>query len=124
MTDFQTIYDEADKAGRAAGDALTPRPCVFGQAKSLTSDEIDTSQPVYFEAEGACGFAWVRFPGNTAFARWAKKAKVARTSYPSGLQISCQLYNQSVQRKEAYTEAFAKVLQSHGITAYAESRLD
>lgn len=62
--------------------------------------------------------------GNTSFGRWAKQNDLARPDYPSGLAISCHDFNQSIARKEAYAEAFAKVLRENGISAYAHSRLD
>jgi hypothetical protein len=124
MMDYAELHRLADEAGNLAAEALRPVPMVVGQAKSLFSNEIDTSKPTYFVADGVCGFAWVKFKGNTPWARWAKKAGLARSSYPSGLQISVHAFNQSMQKKEAYAQAYARVLNDHGIEAYADSRLD
>ena len=119
---FANLAMDAHEAGLAAGAAARPTPMhiveadVFGRPKP--GAEIIT------ENEGLCGFAWVQFPGNTAFGRWAKKTGLARASYPTGLQISCHEFNQSLERKEAYVRAFAAVLTSHGIKCHAGSRLD
>lgn len=122
--DFQSLHLKADAAGRAAADACQPTPMVVGEAKSLFSSEIDHSKPTYYVPDGPCGFAWVHFKGNTSWGRWAKKQKLATPDYPAGLHIWVRGYGQSVQLKEAYAEAYAKVLRDHGIAAYAGSRLD
>lgn len=127
MADFRELYERAYAAGVAAGAAVRPVPMVVGEAKSLVgpgSDEIDYSKFTYYEPEGVCGFAWVKIKGNEAFGRWAKKAGLARSSYPSGLQIWVREFGQSMERKEAFARAFAKVLNEAGVTAYADSRMD
>jgi hypothetical protein len=77
-----------------------------------------------------CGFAWVNFPGNTKFARWAKKAGIAGKHYPSGLCIwYAKLHDiptQSVSVHEAAARAARDVL-AHGLQTseiYVGSRLD
>jgi hypothetical protein len=121
---YEALHKLADDAGKLAAEALRPVPMIVGQAKSLFGNEIDPAKPSYFVADGVCGFAWVKFKGNTPWGRWAKKAGLARSSYPSGLQISVSAYNQSMQKKEAYAQAYAKVLRDNGVDAYADSRLD
>lgn len=123
-TKFKALWAEADAAGKAAADACTPRPMIVGEAKSLFGSEIDYSKPTYYVADGVCGFAWVSFKGNTAFGRWAKQAGLASKGYPTGLQLWVRGYGQSMQRKEAYAQAFAETLRTAGITAYAQSRMD
>jgi hypothetical protein len=78
----------------------------------------------WYVSEGCCGFAWIEFKGTTPWARWAKKAGKARKNYPTGYSIWVSEFGQSVDRKEAYAKAFAKVLKEHGVEAYANSRLD
>lgn len=124
MTDFKNLHERAHAAGIAAGNAAVPVPMVVGEAQSLLSDKIDRSKPTYYVADGVCGFAWVHIQGNTPFARWATKNGVARPGYPKGKDISCHEFGQSMQRKEAYARAYARVLNEAGIRAYAESRLD
>lgn len=90
-----------------------------------------------------CGFAWVNFPGNTAFARWAKKhdvngnpvadenhGAIAGKHYPSGCCIwYSRLHSvptQSVSVHEAAARAARDVL-AHGLQSseiYTGSRLD
>lgn len=121
--DYQAIYDEADRAGKAAAEAHTPTPMVVAQH----ANPLDDSSPVkqsWTVPQGACGFAWISFKGNTAWARWAKKQNLTSKDYPTGLLIWVSDYGQSIELKEKYAGAFAKVLRDHGITAYSGSRLD
>lgn len=124
VLDFAAVVAEATAAGMAALVAAKPTPMVVGQATSLFGNEIDYSKPTYYEPEGACGFAWVHFAGNTAFGKWMKKMGYARDDYPKGLCVWVREGGQSIERKEAYAAAYAKVLKAHGIEAYADSRLD
>lgn len=122
---FQDLLQRAYQEGRKAGVACRPVPMVVGQAKSLLSNEIDYSKPVYHCDDGACGFAWVKVrPATTPFARWLKKNDYARPAYNGGLDIWVSEFGQSVDRKYAMAAAMAKVLSEAGITAYADSRLD
>ena len=75
-----------------------------------------------------CGFAWVNIygiKGNTKLGRAMKQAGV-KQDYTKAFQI----YNpsgvnvQNVDVKEAGAEAAAKVFESFGFKAYANSRLD
>jgi hypothetical protein len=115
---FEALYNKAVAAGDAAAKAMTPPPM------TVVGGVPGEAPKVYYEPEGLCGFAWISFPGNTAWGRWAKKNKVARPHYPSGLCVWVSAYNQSVARKEAFAEAFAAVLNEAGIEASAGSRLD
>ena len=80
----------------------------------------------YYEPEGMCGFAWVKIrPGNSSFAKWLVKNKLARSAYGGGVDIWISGFNQSVERKEACARAMAEVLRNElGVNAYADSRLD
>lgn len=122
---FEELYNRADAAGRAAVSGFTPVPMVVGTAIGF-SNQIDPSKPTYFEADGVCGFAWVNVkPGNSAFANWLKKSSKARPdSYYGGVTIWVSEFNQSMQKKEVYAHAFAKVLAEAGVKAYAASRMD
>ena len=122
--DFRPIYKAAKEAGLAAGNASVPVPMIVGSAKSLFGDEMDPAKPQYYIEGGVCGFARIAFAGNIAFGRWAKKMGYARAGYPKGLYISVGEFGQSLQRKEAYAGAFAKVLRENGIEAWMESRMD
>lgn len=115
MQNFQQIHDAAHAAGMAALDASTPTPMVVSDNRSGQK---------WFVADGVCGFAWVKFAGNTAWARWAKSMKLASKAYPNGLMIWVGYGNQSMTKKEAYAAAYAQVLRDNGITAYSQSRMD
>jgi len=115
MKTFREIFFEADAAGKAAVSTATINPMVVRNPQ--TKEE-------WFESDGPCGFAWIHFAGNTAFGRWAKQQGFARPDYPKGLSYWVHDYNQSIQKKETYANAFANVLQSYGIKAYANSRMD
>jgi len=117
---FASIHKVAHSAGLEAGMNALPEPMTVTEA-DLMGNPIGRSWTV---SEGACGFAWVTFAGNTPWGRWAKAQGIASKGYPKGLQIWVSEFNQSVDRKEAYAQAYAKVLREHGIEAYAQSRLD
>lgn len=123
-TDYAALYEAAEAAGRAAADAAVPTPMIVGEPTTPLGNTLDYSKPTYFVADGLCGFAWIKFKGNTAFGRWAKKQGYATPAYNGGLQVRVAGFNQSVTRKEAYAHAFAETLRAAGIEAYAESRLD
>lgn len=110
---FAAIWAEAEAAGAAAGAAVVPAPMVVMGGKT-----------VYHVSEGACGFGWVEFPGNTAFGKWAKAKGIARKGYPKGLSVWSKLLTQSVERNAAWARAVASVLSKYGIAASAMSRLD
>lgn len=110
---FVELVARAHEAGLNAG--YNARPVPMGVIDKNCIYRID---------DGACGFAWVSFPGNTAFGRWAKKQGIARPHWPSGLCVWVSEFGQSVDRKSAYAGAYARVLNDAGIAAYAGSRLD
>lgn len=115
---FAEWWREAHAAGVAAGNAVTPTPMIVR----------DTVRGITYEpiADGVCGFAWVVLhPATSSFARWAAKVHQCRKEYGGGLcLVRVHQFNQSMTRKEAYAQAFAKVLQSHGLQAYSHSRMD
>jgi hypothetical protein len=123
-SDYRFLHQEAHAAGMAAGNAAQPIPMIVGSPKHFLGDDLDPDKPQYFVADGVCGFAWVKFPGNKPFGQWAKKAGIARPGYPSGLQMSVREFGQSMQRKEDYAHAYAGVLRNAGIDAWPESRMD
>jgi hypothetical protein len=111
---FKDLYAKAWAAGVVAASAKVPEPMVVsGMGKS------------YYVSEGVCGFAWVKVrPGNSAFAKWLVKEKLARGAYNGGVDIWIFDYNQSMDRKEAHARAMSKVLKEAGINAFADSRMD
>jgi hypothetical protein len=122
--DFEKWIVEASQAGVAAVAALQVTPMVVAQHENPMDDGSPVTKS-YFVADGPCGFAWVTvMPANCSFAIWAKKTQGWTPAYGGGLQMWVHAYNQSMQRKEAYAYAYAAVLSSHGIHAYAGSRMD
>lgn len=118
------LYNKAHTAGMAAGTSFKPAPMVV----QTHADPLTPNSPVVASevvSEGVCGFAWITVrPGNCSFANWLKKNHLARPAYRGGVDIWVYQFNQSMQRKEAYADAFAKVLVEAGINAYAGSRMD
>ena len=121
--EFSKIWAEAYAAGLKAGDECRPTPMGLGVAKGIFSNEIIPGT-LSIVPEGVCGFAWVKIKGTTAFARWAKKNGLTIPHYGGGLDLWCRDFGQSMQRKEAWAAAVAKVLESYGIEAFADSRMD
>ena len=94
--------------------------------KPLSLTDIKTGE-TFDVAEGGCGFAWVNIsPARGKFVNYLKKIGKGHKSYRGGWDywVSSLELGQSITRKEAYAEAFAKVLQEWNINAFAESRLD
>ena len=128
---FEAIWLEAHEAGRQAGNAHTPTPMVVGRAVDLFSDKIVPGTREVVD-EGMCGFAWINVrPATSRFAKWWKKREEQRTgrkverAYEGGYTVYwVGEYNQSYERKEKFAQAFAEVLQKHGIKAHGFSRLD
>lgn len=109
------VIQSAIRAGLAAHEAARPTPMM-----------VSGMGQTYHVPDGACGFAWVNVHGIKGNTRIGKmlKARGFEKSYTGGLQYWISTMTQSVARKEAYAEAMAGVLRSHGITAYADSRFD
>lgn len=121
---WEIVYDGAWRAGEDAARKHTPTPMVVTQHANPLDDN---SPPVkeWYVHQGVCGFAWVTFPGNTSFGRWAVKQGHARKAYGGGVQVWIGQYGQSAELKEAHANAMAKYLRENGVErAYAGSRLD
>lgn len=119
---FQEAFEAADAAGKAAAAKTKPVAMVVQEA-NFDGSKLEGGQEWYV-ADGVCGFAWVSFPGNTAFGKWAKKTGKASPGYPTGLQVWVHNFNQSYDLKMAYAVAFARTLNERGFTAYPGGRLD
>jgi hypothetical protein len=117
------IYKEAYAAGLQAGKEVGVPKFVVGDAIGL-SNEIDYSKKTYI-LEGLCGFAWVNIsPARGAFVNYLKSIDAGDKGYYGGYEIWVKEFGQSVDRKSAFANAFAKVLNSYGINASVGSRLD
>ena len=112
------LLKQAETAGLKAGLEIVPTPVYF--------KDTHTGQ-TYDSADGACGFAHVNIsPARGKFVNYLKKIGKGHKSYQGGWDywVSSQELGQSITRKEAYADAFAKVLKEWGINCYATSRLD
>jgi hypothetical protein len=129
---FTQICENASEAGYAVVANLRVVPMVVGQGTSLFSGVIDETKPTYFVADGACGFAWIHvYPANKGNTRLGKEerrvlesAGFRKNDYEKSYQLWISDFNQSMQKKETYASAFAKVLRENGISAYSGSRMD
>lgn len=126
IKEMKNLYDKAHTAGMKALHSAVPTPMVVGEETFPFSGEIDLTKRLYHLPEGPCGFAWINIkPGNSRFARFLKENELARPdSYYGGVTVWVRYGDQSIELKEAYAGAFAKVLQEAGVRAYAQSRLD
>lgn len=130
---LKNILVEADAAGRAAVAVAKVTPMIVGSAKSLFSNEIDYSQPTEFVEDGVCGFAWINvypdFKGSTKLGKEERKV-LEQLGFskdwdnPRRYYLWVRDFNQSMQKKETYGRAYAKVLRANGIGAVCVSRMD
>ena len=123
--ELEALFVRAREAGLAAGNAAIPTPMTVVER----SNPLDDTSPVVRRyapvMDGVCGFAWIVLkPGTGRAARMAKEMFHARSHYRGGVSIWVGDFNQSMTRKAAYAQAFARVLQDAGLRAYAESRMD
>jgi hypothetical protein len=127
--EFAKVFAEAQAAGNAAFQEAKPVPIAF--QNSGLFEEFDFNKPYNVVMEGVCGFAWVNVyvDGRSAAAKVMKQFG-AKKDYYGGLQFSSYDvapaggWSQSMQRKEAACDAFAKVLRDYGFKAYVGSRMD
>ena len=112
------LLKKAEDAGLKAGLDVSTNPVTFKDVHSGQTYDV---------AEGMCGFAWVNIsPARGKFVNYLKKIGKGYTSYQGGYNVPAGgvELGQSITRKEAYAEAFAKVLKDWGIKCYVSSRLD
>lgn len=112
----------------AAGQALEPAMMIVQQHENMLDDNSPLAKEWYV-ADGVCGFAWVKVrPANSAFVKWVVASGKTRkgADYDGGKTVKwVGEFRQSMQKKEAYANAFAKVLQQRlGINAHSMSRMD
>jgi hypothetical protein len=120
------IYREAYEAGIKAGNGVQVTPMIVGTETSPFSNIIDETKQTYFVEGGVCGFAWVKIrPARGKFVQFLKDKEIgSKDNYEGGYTIWCHEFGQSLTRKEAFVQAFAKVLREYGIDAYGQSRID
>lgn len=125
LAEFDTLFAKADKAGKLAASQRVPVPMVVQEHSNCLDDSSPVRQSWMVEG-GVCGFAWIHiYPGNSPIANYAKKNWGAGSAYHGGVNIWVSDYGQSMTRKEAYAQAFAKTLYEAGYDkVYAMSRMD
>jgi hypothetical protein len=129
-----TAYDilvEASEAAEAAVRACQPTPMIVGTPTTFFGNEIDGSKPTYFIEGGVCGFASVVIkPARGKLVAELKKRGIGSAHYYGGYAVSSWEFAPSIRRDQSYERACAaaagavKVLQSYGINAYVDSRID
>ena len=121
-----TVYADAHAKGIAAGNGCTPTPMVVGTPTTPLGNDIDYSKDTHYVSDGVCGFAWVNIkPARGKFVKYLKDNNIGRKdSYYGGYTVWVRGFGQSLARKESYARAFADVLTTNGIKAYAMSRMD
>ena len=119
------LFESAHEAGLKAGREVGVTPMVVGSPTELFGNEIDWNKSTYHVSDGVCGFAGVIIkPARGKFVSLLKKMGRGWKHYYGGFYMTCREFNQSLTRKEAYCEAFARVLGESGLKAYVDSRMD
>ena len=121
----EKLLERAHLMGMDAGRASTPTPMIVGSPSTPFGSDIDYSKKTYFVEGGACGFAGVVIkPARGKFVSYLKSIGIGNKHYYGGYYVSVREFGQSLTRKEAYAEAFAKVLGEVGMRCYVDSRMD
>jgi|SRR5439155_15059032 len=123
QAEFAELYQQAHMAGMKAGLEHTPTPMVVYEADIEGNRLGPDHAPVM---DGVCGFAWIEVrPTRSTFGNWLRDSERGRyDDYRRCVTIWVGQFNQSMERKEKYAEAFTEVLRNGGIRASAYSRMD
>jgi hypothetical protein len=121
---LDSIFYSAHNAGNAAVTQTAVTPMIVSQQANPLNDNSETINQ-WVVNDGVCGFASVIIkPANSKFAKFLVANSLARKAYSGGVSMSIRDFNQSLTKKEAYAEGFAKVLRDNGINAWVDSRMD
>ena len=121
----EKLLEKAHLMGMDAGRLVGVTPMVVGSPSTPLGNDIDYSKKTYFVEGGVCGFAGVVIkPARGKFVSYLKKLGMGYKHYYGGWYVSVREFGQSLTRKEAYAEAFAKVLGEAGRRCYVDSRMD
>ena len=121
----EKLLEKAHLMGLDAGRLVGVTPMVVGSPSTPLGNDIDYSKKTYFVEGGVCGFAGVVIkPARGKFVSYLKKLGMGYKHYYGGWYVSVREFGQSLTRKEAYAEAFAKVLGEAGMRCYVDSRMD
>ena len=121
----EKLLERAHLMGMDAGRDASVTPMVVGSPSTPFGSDIDYSKKTYFVEDGACGFAGVVIkPARGKFVSYLKSLGMGHKHYYGGWYVSVREFNQSLTRKEAYANAYAKVLSEVGMRCYVDSRMD
>ena len=121
----EKLLERAHLMGMDAGRASTPTPMIVGSPSTPFGSDIDYSKKTYFVEGGACGFAGVVIkPARGKFVSYLKSLGMGYKHYYGGYYVPVREFGLSLARKEAYAEAYAKVLSEEGMRCYVDSRMD
>ena len=121
----EKLLERAHLMGMDAGRSVGVTPMVVGTPTTLFGSEIDYSKKTYFVEGGVCGFAGVVIkPARGKFVSYLKSIGIGNKHYYGGYYVSVHEFGQSLTRKEAYADAYAKVLSEAGMSCYVDSRMD
>jgi len=112
-TAFYEALHDAHDAGAKAGQEARPNPMIVKGYED---------QPVM---DGVCGFAYITVkPGNCRLANYMKKNGFGNYwSYDKAVVVSISYFNQSMERKERYAEAYSKLLAERVATIDPRARV-
>ena len=121
----EKLLERAHLMGMDAGRDASVTPMIVGSPSTPFGSDIDYSKKTYFVEGGACGFAGVVIkPARGKFVSYLKSIGIRNKHYYGGYYVSVREFGQSMTRKEAYADAFAKVLTEEGMRCYVDSRMD
>ena len=121
----EKLLERAHLMGMDAGRDASVTPMLVGSPSTPFGSDIDYSKKTYFVEGGACGFAGVVIkPARGKFVSYLKSIGIGNKHYYGGYYVSVREFGQSLARKEAYAEAYAKVLSEEGMRCYVDSRMD
>ena len=121
----EKLLEKAHLMGMDAGRSVGVTPMIVGSPSTPFGSDIDYSKKTYFVEGGACGFAGVVIkPARGKFVSYLKSIGIGNKHYYGGYYVSVREFGQSLARKEAYAEAYAKVLSEEGMRCYVDSRMD
>ena len=121
----EKLLERAHLMGMDAGRDSTPTPMIVGSPSTPFGSDIDYSKKTYFVEGGACGFAGVVIkPARGKFVSYLKSLGMGHKHYYGGYYVPVIEFGQSLARKEAYAEAYAKILSEEGMRCYVDSRMD
>jgi hypothetical protein len=129
-SDFLLVFMKAHSAGCRAMKEFKPTPVSF-----VCCDLNDKPLPGVEEEvveEGECGLAWIKiYPATpkmkgleNSFSWWVLKKEMGKfEEYTKSVNVYPPDNNQYIGRKEAYCDAFVKVLEENEIRAFVGTYL-